>query len=144
MGMYLMRRLAIAGQPTRPGSADFMVFSGLAGVGLVTGWVSTLAWFAFDGLPGARPLQLVFSAFPGVSLAGDRCLPVYHHSGRLNLCLMLAFLPLTKWAFGGNNGLTDSETLLGFNLRTECHPPGACFLPNRVALAIGFVIAAGL
>ncbi len=136
MGMYLMRQIGergVYGNATLP---DFMVF---------LNW-KELPWywwgsdhFAFAALmvvlvPGLLALGFGWFAFR------SRITGVYFSiiTQALTYALLLAFFR-NDMGFGGNNGLTDFKTLLGFDV----HASGtrlALYIASVLALGIGFLL----
>lgn len=116
MGMYLTRQIGARGVYGNPELPDFMVF---------LNW-DHLPWYWWGSqyfivalllivlLPGA--LAWIF----GKLAFGSRVSGVYLSiiTQALTYALMLAFF-LNELGFGGNNGLTDFKTLLGFDIQTD-------------------------
>ncbi len=136
MGMYLMRAIGARGIYGNAVLPDFMVF---------LNW-TTLPWYwhGFDHFAFALAMALVVPAV----LAGlfgwlafrSRVTGVYLSiiTQALTYALLLAFFR-NDMGFGGNNGLTDFKTLLGFPLAT----PGmrcALLLASAVALSGCFLL----
>jgi urea transport system permease protein len=131
MGMYLMRQIGAKGVYGNAELPDFMVF---------LNW-KTLPWywygfdhFAFAALmallvPGLLALVFGFLAFR------SRITGVYLSiiTQAMTFALLLAFFR-NDMGFGGNNGLTDFKTLLGFTVQD----PG-----TRLALYAISVLALG-
>jgi urea transport system permease protein len=131
-GMYLMRQIGMRGVYGNAVLPDFMVF---------LNW-KTLPWYwhGFDHFgfaavmvflaPGALALALGWFAFR------SRVTGVYLSiiTQATTFALMLAFFR-NDMGFGGNNGLTDFKTLLGFDVQSQ---------GTRVGLYIASALALGL
>jgi urea transport system permease protein len=116
LGMYLTRSIGAQGVYGNSLLPDFMVF---------LDW-KELPWFWYGSEHFIWSLTLIF-AVPGLLafvfgwLAfGSRVSGVYFSimSQALTYALMLAFFR-NEMGFGGNNGLTDFKTILGFDLHTQ-------------------------
>ncbi len=116
MGMYLMRQIGALGVYGNPLLPDFMVF---------LNW-QELPWYwhGFDHFGFALLMVLLVPgtlAFVFGWLAfRSRVTGVYLSiiTQALTYALLLAFFR-NEMGFGGNNGLTDFKTLLGFNIQSE-------------------------
>ncbi len=116
MGMYLTRSIGAQGVYGDPLLPDFMVF---------LNW-HELPWY-WEGLD-LFPVALVLIIAVPAALAyvfgylafTSRVSGVYLSiiTQALTYAMMLAFF-LNELGFGGNNGLTDFKTLLGFSLHTD-------------------------
>ena len=115
-GMYLMRQIGARGVYGNANLPDFMVF---------LNW-KELPWF-WQGSEYFAVALLLVVLLPGLlayvfgRLAfGSRVSGVYFSimSQAMTYALMLAFFR-NEMGFGGNNGLTDFKTLLGFELQTD-------------------------
>ena len=116
MGMYLMRQIGSRGVYGNPDLPDFMVF--LNWTELPWYWIGS-DHFLFALLmvllaPGVLAFVFGWLAFR------SRVTGVYLSiiSQALTYALLLAFFR-NEMGFGGNNGLTDFKTLLGFTLQSE-------------------------
>lgn len=116
MGMYLTRSIGAQGVYGDPVLPDFMVF---------LNW-HELPWywhgfqhFAFAAAMVILVPSVLAWAF-GKLAFGSRVSGVYLSiiTQALTYAMMLAFF-LNELGFGGNNGLTDFKTLLGFSLSTD-------------------------
>src|SRR6266478_3801781 len=136
MGMYLMRQIGSRGVYGNPVLPDFMVF--LNYKELPWFWLGfDQWWFAFLMVlvvPGALAFVFGFLAFR------SRVTGVYLSiiTQALTYALLLAFFR-NDMGFGGNNGLTDFKTLLGFAVQD----PGtrlALYAVSVAALGAAFLI----
>jgi urea transport system permease protein len=136
MGMHLMREIGDKGVYGNPDLPDFMVF---------LNW-KALPWYwhGFDAFPFAALMVILV---PGVLafLFGwfafrSRVSGVYFSiiTQAMTFALMLAFFR-NDMGFGGNNGLTDFKTLLGFNLHADTTRAGL-FAASAIALALFYLI----
>jgi urea transport system permease protein len=136
MGMHLMREIGAKGVYGNPDLPDFMVF---------LNW-KELPWYwhGFDVFPFAALMVILV---PGVLafLFGwfafrSRVSGVYFSiiTQAMTFALMLAFFR-NDMGFGGNNGLTDFKTLLGFNLHADTTRAGL-FAASAIALALFYLI----
>jgi urea transport system permease protein len=136
MGMHLMREIGGKGVYGNPNLPDFMVF---------LNW-KELPWYwhGFDVFPFAALMVILV---PGVLafLFGwfafrSRVSGVYFSiiTQAMTFALMLAFFR-NDMGFGGNNGLTDFKTLLGFNLHADTTRAGL-FAASAIALALFYLI----
>lgn len=141
-GMYLMRQIGARGVYGNANLPDFMVF---------LNW-KELPWFWQGSEYFAVALLLVVLAFwpaglcfrqAGLWLACFRRVFFSIMSQAMTYALMLAFFR-NEMGFGGNNGLTDFKTLVGFELqnRRHAHNPFACSpLPSwRATACAGLMI----
>jgi urea transport system permease protein len=136
MGMYLMRQIGAKGVYGNAELPDFMVF---------LNWKSLpWYWYGFDHfafaalmallVPGLLALVFGFLAFR------SRITGVYLSiiTQAMTFALLLAFFR-NDMGFGGNNGLTDFKTLLGFTVQD----PGmrlALYALSVVALGAAFLL----
>ncbi len=137
MGMYLMRQIGPRGVYGHPVLPDFMVF---------LNW-QELPWYwhGFDQfwfaalmvvvVPGA--LAFAFGWFAFRSRVTGVYLSIITQA--LTFALMLAFFR-NDMGFGGNNGLTDFKTILGFDIQAPETRVGL-FVATVVALAAGYTLA---
>ncbi len=116
MGMYLTRSIGAQGVYGDPLLPDFMVF---------LNW-HELPWY-WQGLQYFPLAAMLIVAVPsllafvfGKLAFSSRVSGVYLSiiTQALTYAMMLAFF-LNELGFGGNNGLTDFKTLLGFSLQTD-------------------------
>ena len=136
MGMYLMRQIGERGVYGHPVLPDFMVF---------LDWQELpWYWYGFDVFPFAALMILLV---PGLLAFGfgwlafrSRVTGVYLSimTQALTYALMLAFFR-NDMGFGGNNGLTDFKSLLGFDLQAPGTRNGL-FVASVIALAGGYVV----
>ena len=140
MGMYLMRQIGARGSYADPDLPDFMVF---------LNWHALpLTWWGFSSFPYAMTmvllvpglLALVFGYFAFRSRVTGVYLSIITQA--LTYALLLAFFR-NDMGFGGNNGLTDFKDILGFNIQADA-TRAALFSASCLALALGYVIAAGV
>ncbi len=136
MGMYLMRVIGARGVYGNAVLPDFMVF---------LNWTALpWYWHGFNHFPFALAMALlvpaVLAALFGWLAFRSRVTGVYLSiiTQALTYALMLAFFR-NDMGFGGNNGLTDFKTLLGFPLAT---PGMRCtlLLASAVALSGCFLL----
>ena len=136
MGMYLMRQIGDRGVYGDPELPDFMVF---------LNW-HELPWYwhGFDLFPFA--LLMVFIAPGALAFVfgwlafRSRVTGVYLSimTQAMTYALMLAFFQ-NDFGFGGNNGLTDFKSILGFNLQDNATRCGL-FFASALTLLIGYSI----
>ena len=135
-GMYLMRQIGARGVYGNPDLPDFMVF---------LNW-KELPWF-WTGSEHFWAAALLVALLPGVTayvfgrLAfGSRVSGVYFSimSQAMTYALMLAFFR-NEMGFGGNNGLTDFKSLLGFDIQTDGMRT-ALFACSALALMAGYCL----
>ena len=135
-GMYLMRQIGARGVYGNANLPDFMVF---------LNW-KELPWF-WQGSEYFVVALLLIVLLPGLlayvfgRLAfGSRVSGVYFSimSQAMTYALMLAFFR-NEMGFGGNNGLTDFKTLLGFELQTDGMRT-ALFACSALALMAGYCL----
>ena len=136
MGMYLMRQIGSQGVYGNPLLPDFMVF---------LNW-QELPWYwhGFDQfwfalvivvlVPGLLAFAFGWLAFR------SRVSGVYFSiiSQALTFALMLAFFR-NNMGFGGNNGLTDFKTILGFDIQAE-ETRRALFAVSALTLAAAYLL----
>lgn len=135
-GMYLMRQIGARGVYGNANLPDFMVF---------LNW-KELPWF-WQGSEYFVVALLLVVLLPGLlayvfgRLAfGSRVSGVYFSimSQAMTYALLLAFFR-NEMGFGGNNGLTDFKTLLGFELQTDGMRT-TLFACSAVALMAGYLL----
>ena len=143
MGMYLMRSIGARGVYGNAVLPDFMVFLGWHE--LPWYWHG-FDWFAFAALmvvlaPGVLALVFGWLAFR------SRVTGVYLSiiTQALTYALLLAFFR-NDMGFGGNNGMTDFKTILGFDVQSETTRCcllviTACFLCAQFLLARWVVVS---
>ncbi|HEX7969206.1 MAG TPA: urea ABC transporter permease subunit UrtC, partial [Stellaceae bacterium] len=136
MGMHLMRQIGTRGVYANAELPDFMVF---------LNWKS-LPWywwgfdhFAFAALmvvlvPGL--LAFVFGWFAFRSRVTGVYLSIITQA--LTYALLLAFFR-NDMGFGGNNGLTDFKTLLGFEMQAPATRRGL-YIASVLALGLGYLL----
>jgi urea transport system permease protein len=136
MGMHLMRQIGDRGVYGNPDLPDFMVF---------LNW-KDLPWYwqGFDVFPFAA-LMVVLVPGALAFLFGwfafrSRVSGVYFSiiTQAMTFALMLAFFR-NDMGFGGNNGLTDFKTLLGFNLHADTTRAGL-FSASALALVLFYLM----
>ena len=136
LGMYLTRHIGAAGVYGNAELADFMVF---------LNW-KELPWYwrGLDIFPFAALLVFLVPAllafvFGWLAFA-SRVSGVYFSiiSQALTYALMLAFFR-NEMGFGGNNGLTDFKTLLGFDLHSQ-GMRAALFAASALALVLCYLL----
>jgi urea transport system permease protein len=136
MGMYLMRQIGSQGVYGHPVLPDFMVF---------LNW-RELPWFwhGFDQFWFAALMVLVVPALLafvfGWFAFRSRVTGVYLSiiTQALTFALMLAFFR-NDMGFGGNNGLTDFKTILGFPVQAQS-TRATLFVLSALALAGGYLL----
>ncbi len=136
MGMYLMRQIGERGVYGHPVLPDFMVFLNWSELP----WY----WFGFDSfafamlmvvlVPGLLALVFGWLAFR------SRISGVYFSiiTQAMTFALLLAFFR-NEMGFGGNNGLTDFKTILGFDIQNQGTRVGL-YLATAVCLALGYLL----
>ena len=136
MGMHLMRQIGTRGVYANAELPDFMVF---------LNW-KALPWywwgfdhFAFAALmvvlvPGV--LAFVFGWFAFRSRVTGVYLSIITQA--LTYALLLAFFR-NDMGFGGNNGLTDFKTLLGFEVQAPTTRRGL-YIASVLALGLGYLL----
>ncbi|MDB5406384.1 MAG: urtC [Rhodospirillales bacterium] len=131
-GMYLMREIGTRGVYGNPLLPDFMVF---------LNWQELpWYWYGFNHFWFAAAMALLVPGFFGMLIGWfafrSRVTGVYLSiiTQATTFALMLAFFR-NDMGFGGNNGLTDFKSLLGYDL----HLPS-----TRIGLYIATVIALGI
>ncbi|MGH8512482.1 MAG: urea ABC transporter permease subunit UrtC, partial [Gammaproteobacteria bacterium] len=135
MGMYLMRAIGPRGVYGDPVLPDFMVFLNWKELpwywyGFDQFWFALLMVMLVPGL-----LALVFGWLAFRSRVTGVYLAIITQA--LTYALMLAFFR-NDMGFGGNNGLTDFKTLLGFDVHADSTRAGL-FVASALALALGYV-----
>ncbi len=135
MGMYLMRAIGPRGVYGDPVLPDFMVFLNWKELpwywyGFDQFWFAALMVMLVPGL-----LALVFGWLAFRSRVTGVYLSIITQA--LTYALMLAFFR-NDMGFGGNNGLTDFKTLLGFDVHADRTRAGL-FVASALALALGYV-----
>ncbi len=140
MGMHLMRQIGPRGVYGHPVLPDFMVF--LNWPELPWYWLGfDQFWFAalmVVLVPGALAFAFGWLAFR------SRVTGVYLSiiTQALTFALMLAFFR-NDMGFGGNNGLTDFKTILGFDIQAPATRVGL-FVATVAALAAGYLLASAV
>ena len=136
MGMYLMRQIGARGVYGNPELPDFMVF--LNWHELPWYWYGVNHfWFAAIMIllvPGA--LAFIFGFFAFRSRVGGVYLSIITQS--LTFALALAFFR-NETGFGGNNGLTHLQDILGFSLASDTTRDVLLFL-SALALTFGYLL----
>jgi len=136
MGMYLTRCIGAQGVYGDPLLPDFMVF--LNWHELPWYWHG-FQYFAFAAVMVlAVPMALAWVF--GKLAFGSRVSGVYLSiiTQALTFAMMLAFF-LNELGFGGNNGLTDFKTLLGFQIQTDGMRI-ALFAASVIALMLAYIL----
>jgi urea transport system permease protein len=136
MGMYLMRQIGSRGVYGHPVLPDFMVFLNWKELpwfwhGFDHFWFAALMVLAVPGL-----LAFVFGWFAFRSRVTGVYLSIITQA--LTFALMLAFFR-NDMGFGGNNGLTDFKTVLGFPIQAQS-TRAALFIASALALAGGYLL----
>src|SRR5918997_1453767 len=136
MGMYLMRQIGSQGVYGHPVLPDFMVFLNWKELpwfwhGFDQFWFAALMVLVVPGL-----LAFVFGWFAFRSRVTGVYLSIITQA--LTFALMLAFFR-NDMGLGGNNGLTDFKTILGFPVQAQS-TRAALFLISALALAGGYVV----
>ncbi len=136
LGMYLMRQIGAQGVYGNPDLPDFMVF---------LNWDSLpWYWLGSDNFLFAALLVLLLPgllAFVFGWLAfGSRVSGVYLSiiTQAMTYALMLAFFR-NEMGFGGNNGLTDFKSLLGFSLQSDSMRV-ALFAASAIMLLCAYLV----
>jgi urea transport system permease protein len=137
MGMYLMRQIGTRGVYGNPDLPDFMVF---------LNW-KELPWYwqGFEYFPFAALMVLlapgllafVFGWFAFRSRVTGVYLSIITQA--MTFALLLAFFR-NDMGFGGNNGLTDFKSILGYPVQAPT-TRGVLFFLSASALALCFVVA---
>src|SRR5689334_15928878 len=136
MGMYLMRQIGTRGVYGNAELPDFMVF---------LNWKSLpWYWWGFDhfavaivaALAVPALLALVFGWFAFRSRVTGVYLSIITQA--MTFALLLAFFR-NDMGFGGNNGLTDFKTILGFGMQAPGTRLGL-YVASVVALGLGFLL----
>jgi urea transport system permease protein len=136
MGMYLMRQIGSQGVYGHLVLPDFMVFLNWKELpwfwhGFDQFWLAALMMLLVPGL-----LAFVFGWFAFRSRVTGVYLSIITQA--LTFALMLAFFR-NDMGFGGNNGLTDFKTILGFPVQAPS-TRAALFVLSALALAGGYLI----
>jgi urea transport system permease protein len=136
MGMYLMRQIGSRGVYGHPILPDFMVFLNWKELpwfwhGFDHIWFAALMVLVVPGL-----LAFVFGWFAFRSRVTGVYLSIITQA--LTFALMLAFFR-NDMGFGGNNGLTDFKTILGFPVQAQS-TRAALFFLSALALAGGYLV----
>jgi urea transport system permease protein len=136
MGMYLMRQIGSRGVYAHPVLPDFMVFLNWKELpwfwhGFDHFWFAALMVLVVPGL-----LAFVFGWFAFRSRVTGVYLSIITQA--LTFALMLAFFR-NDMGFGGNNGLTDFKTILGFPVQAQL-TRAALFIASALALAGGYLL----
>jgi urea transport system permease protein len=136
MGMYLMRQIGSQGVYGHPVLPDFMVFLNWKELpwfwhGFDHSWFAALMVLLVPGL-----LAFVFGWFAFRSRVTGVYLSIITQA--LTFALMLAFFR-NDMGLGGNNGLTDFKTILGFPVQAQS-TRAALFLLSALALAGGYLV----
>jgi urea transport system permease protein len=136
MGMYLMRQIGSRGVYGHPVLPDFMIFLNWKELpwfwhGFDQFWFAALMVLLVPGL-----LALVFGWFAFRSRVTGVYLSIITQA--LTFALMLAFFR-NDMGLGGNNGLTDFKTILGFPVQAQA-TRAALFLLSALALAGGYLL----
>jgi urea transport system permease protein len=136
MGMYLMRQIGSRGVYADPVLPDFMVFLNWKELpwfwhGFDHFWFAALMVLVVPGL-----LAFVFGWFAFRSRVTGVYLSIITQA--LTFALMLAFFR-NDMGFGGNNGLTDFKTILGFPIQAQS-TRAALFIASSLALAGGYLL----
>jgi urea transport system permease protein len=136
MGMYLMRQIGARGVYGNAELPDFMVF---------LNWKSLpWYWWGFDhfavamiaALAVPALLALVFGWFAFRSRVTGVYLSIITQA--MTFALLLAFFR-NEMGFGGNNGLTDFKTILGYGIQAPGTRLGL-YIASVVALGLGFLV----
>jgi urea transport system permease protein len=136
MGMHLMRQIGDRGVYGNPELPDFMVF---------LNW-KELPWYwqGFDVFPFAALMVILvpgaLAFLFGWFAFRSRVSGVYFSiiTQAMTFALMLAFFR-NNMGFGGNNGLTDFKTLLGFDLQADATRAGL-FSASALALVLFYLM----
>src|ERR687896_318551 len=136
MGMYLMRQIGGQGVYGHPVLPDFMVFLNWKELpwfwhGFDQFWLAALMVLLVPGL-----LAFVFGWFAFRSRVTGVYLSIITQA--LTFALMLAFFR-NDMGLGGNNGLTDFKTILGFPVQAQS-TRAALFVLSALALAGGYLV----
>ena len=136
MGMYLMRQIGSQGVYGHPVLPDFMVFLNWKELpwfwhGFDQFWFAALMVLLVPGL-----LAFVFGWFAFRSRVTGVYLSIITQA--LTFALMLAFFR-NDMGLGGNNGLTDFKTILGFPVQAQS-TRAALFVLSALALAGGYLL----
>jgi urea transport system permease protein len=136
IGMYLMRQIGSQGVYGHPVLPDFMVFLNWKELpwfwhGFDQFWFAALMVLVVPGL-----LAFVFGWFAFRSRVTGVYLSIITQA--LTFALMLAFFR-NDMGLGGNNGLTDFKTILGFPVQAQS-TRAALFVLSALALAGGYLL----
>jgi urea transport system permease protein len=136
MGMYLMRQIGSRGVYGHPVLPDFMVFLNWKELpwfwhGFDQFWFAALMVVLVPSL-----LAFVFGWFAFRSRVTGVYLSIITQA--MTFALMLAFFR-NDMGFGGNNGLTDFKTILGFPVQAQT-TRAALFALSALALAGGYLM----
>ncbi len=136
MGMHLMRQIGTRGVYANAELPDFMVF---------LNWKSLpWYWWGYDHFAFAVAMVLlvpgVLAFIFGWFAFRSRVTGVYLSiiTQALTYALLLAFFR-NDMGFGGNNGLTDFKTLLGFEIQAPGTRRGL-YIASVVALGLGYLL----
>lgn len=136
MGMYLMRQIGTEGVYGHPILPDFMVF---------LNWTELpWYWYGFDNFAFAVLMVVlvsgVFAFIFGWLTFRSRVTGVYLSiiTQAMTFAFMLAFFR-NDMGFGGNNGLTDFKTILGFDLQND-YTRISLFIASAIALILGYLL----
>ncbi len=135
-GMYLTRSIGSQGVYGNALLPDFMVFLDWKELPWFWWGSDHFIWSALLVFAGPGLLAFIF----GWLAFGSRVSGVYFSimSQALTYALMLAFFR-NEMGFGGNNGLTDFKTLLGFDLQSQSMRT-ALFLASALALMASYLV----
>src|SRR5258707_10929553 len=140
MGMYLMRQIGTRGVYAHPVLPDFMVFLNWPELPVYWYGFQHFAYAAFMVVLVPGLLAFVFGWFAFRSRVTGVYLSIITQA--LTFALMLGFFR-NNFGFGGNNGLTDFQDILGFNVQAQ-GTRAALFALSCIALGIGFLICRAL
>ena len=136
MGMYLMRQIGTRGVYGNPLLPDFMVF---------LNWKELpWYWYGFDHFAFAAIMALVVPGLLALVFGWlafrSRVTGVYLSiiTQALTYALMLAFFR-NDMGFGGNNGMTDFKTILGFEVQAPSTRLGL-YAASVIALGASFLL----
>ncbi len=135
-GMYLTRSIGSQGVYGNALLPDFMVFLDWKELPWFWWGSEHFIWSALLVFAGPGLLAFIF----GWLAFGSRVSGVYFSimSQALTYALMLAFFR-NEMGFGGNNGLTDFKTLLGFDLQSQSMRT-SLFLASALALMASYLV----
>jgi urea transport system permease protein len=136
MGMYLMRQIGTEGVYGNAILPDFMVF---------LNWTELpWYWYGFDNFAFAVLMVVlvsgIFAFIFGWLTFRSRVTGVYLSiiTQAMTFAFMLAFFR-NDMGFGGNNGLTDFKTILGFDLQND-YTRISLFIASAIALILGYLL----